>query len=134
MQSETAYKAKHDLLGSAAALLCAIHCLVLPVFFTTLPLLGMELIENVWLELLIIAVSLLAGGFAIYRGYRFYHHRKHIVVLFATGIACMVAGNFLHGALPEIILKSGGTLLLIISHIANWKKSHAASCRQQPKL
>lgn len=133
MKTETVYKVKNDLLGSIAALTCAIHCLVLPVFFTTLPLLGIELIENGWLELLTIGISLLAGGFAIYRGYRYYHRSRVIIALFTAGMLSMIAGNLFHMNWPEKLLKSGGAILLIASQFANWKKSHAASCSMQAK-
>jgi hypothetical protein len=64
-----------DKLGIGASLLCAIHCALLPVLFTTLPLMGIELLENEQVELGFILFSLVVGCFALYNGYK-KHHRK----------------------------------------------------------
>ena len=39
-------KINWDALGITASLACAIHCALLPLFFTSLPILGINIIEN----------------------------------------------------------------------------------------
>jgi len=39
-----------DKVGIGASLLCAIHCALLPVLFTTLPLMGVELLKSKHVE------------------------------------------------------------------------------------
>ena len=65
-----------DKVGIGASLLCAIHCALLPVLFTTLPLMGVELLENEQVELGFILFSLVVGCFALYNGYKKHHHKK----------------------------------------------------------
>jgi hypothetical protein len=124
----TSYQVKLDLISSLAALVCAVHCVALPLFFSTLPLFGIEIIENKWLELGTILISLLIGGGAIYKGYNYFHKSKWIVALFLLGMVVMIIGNFLHAHATEYFLKISGAVLLVISHIANWKKSHQKNC------
>ena len=61
------YKSKWDSISISASLLCAIHCVVLPLFFTTLPLFNFDIIENIWIESFTILVSafLVAGPFSM---------------------------------------------------------------------
>lgn len=125
---QSTYTLKNDLFSSAAAILCAVHCLILPIFFTTLPLFGVEIIENFWLELSAIVISIIAGGYAIFKGYFHYHKSKWIVIFFCLGIILLISGNFTATASSEYLLKIIGALALITSHIANWKKSHTKNC------
>jgi hypothetical protein len=125
---QSTYSIKNDLFSSAAAILCAVHCLLLPLFFTTLPLFGWEILENFWLELSTILISLFAGGYAIYKGYFHFHKSKWVAGLFCFGIILMIMGNFSGTELFEYILKIMGATALLVSHIANWKKSHKKSC------
>jgi drug/metabolite transporter (DMT)-like permease len=122
------YQIKLDLISSLAALLCALHCVALPLFFSTLPLFGIEIIENLWIELATIFISLMVGGIAIYKGYTHHHKTIWIVWLFLLGIALMVTGNFMHLEETEYILKISGAVILLICHVANWKKSHRKNC------
>jgi hypothetical protein len=122
------YQIKLDLISSLAALLCALHCVALPLFFSTLPLFGIEIIENLWLEFGTILISILVGGSAVYKGYSKFHKSMWIVSLFLFGMLFMVIGNFNHVHTSEYILKITGAVLLLICHIANWKKSHQKSC------
>jgi hypothetical protein len=124
----TSYQVKADLISSLAALLCAVHCVALPLFFSTLPLFGIEIIENTWLELGTILISLMIGGSAIYKGYFHFHKSRWIAGLFLLGMALMVTGNFVALESTEYLFKIAGAVLLLISHIANWKKSHQKKC------
>lgn len=124
---ETTYRIKNDLISAVAALACAIHCVALPLFFSTIPLFGIEIIENFWLELTTILISAGVGGFAIYKGFLI-HKNKWVVLLFLSGIGLMLVGNFFHKESAEYASKIVGALLLLICHLINLKKSHKKSC------
>jgi len=47
----------YDALGIAASVACAIHCAVLPLVLSSLPLFGVNIINNVNFELIMIAVA-----------------------------------------------------------------------------
>ena len=45
------FKINYDALGIAASVACAIHCAVLPLVITSLPILGINIINNFWFEI-----------------------------------------------------------------------------------
>jgi hypothetical protein len=128
MANTAGLRSKFDFISIGASLLCAVHCIALPIFFTTLPLLGIEIIENMWIETTTILISMLIGGWAIWQGYKKYHHRVSLPLIFLLGILLMVSGNFLHGETAEIATKLIAAVLLVGVHLKNWnlsvKKGH----------
>lgn len=120
-ETKSAYQAKWDAIGIGASLACAVHCVLLPVIFTTLSLFGVEILENVFLEILIVGVSISAGGWAIWRGYKRMHRQKAVLVYFVVGLLLMITGNFVAYEPLEMGLKIVGAILLITAHIRNWR-------------
>lgn len=118
MLMNTDYRSRWDAIGIAASFACAIHCVLLPLIFTTLTLFGIEFLENVYLEIVTILVSMTAGSWALIKGYR-KHTNKTLIILFATGLVCMITGNLLPAQSAEIICKLAGSLLIIIAHLKN---------------
>lgn len=114
-----------DKIGIGASLLCAVHCALLPVVFTTLPLLGVELLENERLELGFILFSLVVGSVALYNGYTKHHGRKLPLTLFIIGISLLFFANFFLEGGMEISIKMTGAAAIISAHIINWR-----SCRE----
>ena len=121
------YNGYLDKLSIVASVACSIHCVVFPLLFTTLPFFDVELMENIYLELGTIAISLLIGGWAIWKGYRRHHRNKSILVLFIVGITAMLTSNFVDVERIEMALKFSGATLLVIAHICNQKQ--CSHCR-----
>lgn len=128
MTEKKTYHIKWDAIGISASLVCAIHCLLLPVFFSTLPLLGIELMENMTLEIFTIAISLLAGSSALYTGYKKHHRRLWPLLLFVCSMAALILGNVLAPVWSpsELVFKSAGVTGILAAHIANWR--YGKSC------
>lgn len=105
----------------AASCACALHCVLLPLVFTTLPLFGIEVIENSFLELSIISISLAVGGWAVWKGYK-KHHRKVVPVLFSNGITLMIIGKLVALKNIEVFIILLGAVVLVAAHIYNWRK------------
>jgi len=122
--AKSSYEAKWDAIGVGASLICAVHCVLLPVLFTTFTLFGIEILENAWLEVTTVLISMGFGGWAIWKGYKRIHRQKSVLVYFLIGLLLMLVGNFLHATTYEMGLKIAGAVLLIVSHVKNWK-----SCR-----
>lgn len=122
-----AYKPAWDNISIFIAALCMVHCIALPLLLTTLPLWGFEVLENPWIELATVITAFLAGGWAIYRGYRRFHKRLSIVVLFFAGLSLLTVANFLHGEVMEMLLKGAGAVLVIIAHVLNWRRCRPCS-------
>lgn len=113
-----------DKIGIGASLLCAIHCAALPVLFTTLPLLGVELLENEEIELGFILFSVVVGSVALYNSYTKHHGKKLPFILFIIGISLLFFANFFLAS-GETIVKMIGAAAIIWAHALNWQ-----GCRQ----
>ncbi|WP_177230599.1 MerC domain-containing protein [Chitinophaga sp. CF118] len=121
-----------DAIGIGASLACAIHCVLLPVIFTTVTLFGIEILENPYLEGLTLLVSMSVGGWAIWRGYKKLHHKKNLVVYFFMGLVMMMAGNFVSFKPLEMGLKIVGAVFIITAHVKNWKAcKHCEVCNPE---
>ena len=116
------YKSRFDAISSLVAFLCLLHCVLLPLFLTTLPLWGFELLENPLIEAGTVLLSLLVGGYAIRRSFTKCHRNAWVVGAFLLGMSFMVAGNFISPA-SEASAKLAGACLVIIAHIQNWRLS-----------
>ena len=127
------YKGSADAVGISLSVLCVLHCIVLPVFLTTLPFLGMEIIENKYLEAGMMLLSTLVGGYAIKKGFSRFHKNKWIVAAFLTGLVFITIGNFLPLA-GEITFKLSGAILVLSSHIRNYKRSKSVQHQFNPDV
>ena len=56
------FKVNWDALGIATSLACAIHCALLPLFLTSLPVLGIELLSSTSFEVLMIVLAFCIGA------------------------------------------------------------------------
>ena len=73
-------------LGVSAAVACAIHCALLPLFISTLPLFGINILDNIYFEIGMMSIALLIGGMTLFHGYRKHHHRLTPLLLFLASI------------------------------------------------
>lgn len=117
----TEYRSRWDIIGIGASIACAIHCILLPIIFTTVTLFGIEFIENPYMEALTIIISMSAGSWALLRDYK--HKSRGIILTFLFGLTLMITGNFLHGAATEILFKLSGSALVVYAHLKNLRYS-----------
>ena len=111
-----------DALGIGASLACAIHCALLPLFLTSLPLFGINIIHNLAFEIGMIVLALAVGTYALYHGYRWHHHSAFPMTLFYTGFAFLVLKQFfVH---YETWLLIPAVVLIVTAHLVNFR-----SCR-----
>ncbi len=89
-------KINWDALGVGASLACAVHCAVLPLVLTSLPVLGINIIENYSFEYFMIALAFVVGNYALLHGYK-NHHRKFLpFLLFTAGMLFLLAKQHWH--------------------------------------
>src|SRR6185369_11786516 len=81
-------------LGISAGLACAIHCALLPLFISTLPLFGINILDNIYFEVGMILVAFLIGGFTLWHGYKKHHHKLSPLFLFVTGMFLLTIKHF----------------------------------------
>ncbi|MFV0604401.1 MAG: MerC domain-containing protein [Niabella sp.] len=125
-------KINWDALGITTSIACAIHCAVLPLFMASLPLFGINIIENMAFELFMIGLAFVVGIYALWHGYRWHHHKKLPLILFTAGIVCLI--------LKQVFLEYHNTLLIpavvliIAGHVLNYRfcrhhnHAHADDC------
>ncbi|OSZ81228.1 hypothetical protein CAP36_08335 [Chitinophagaceae bacterium IBVUCB2] len=125
-------KINWDALGIGASLACAIHCALLPLFLTSLPLFGINIIHNIFFEVFMILLALAIGSYSLYHGYRKHHHSIVPLSLFFAGFSFLVLKQlFAH---YQTWLLIPGVLLIVTAHILNYKScrvhdhAHADDC------
>jgi hypothetical protein len=115
-------KINWDAIGITASLACAVHCALLPLFLTSLPLFGVNIIHNLFFEAGMIFLAFCIGSYSLYHGYKRHHHRFVPLVIFAAGIALLVLKQFfIH---YEAWLLIPAVLLIVLAHLLNYR-----SCR-----
>ena len=77
-------KINWDALGVGASVACAIHCALLPLVLTSLPLFGVNIINNNAFEFFMIGVAFCIGAFTLYHGFK--KHHKRLLPLFRPSI------------------------------------------------
>lgn len=87
-----------DRAGTIASFLCALHCALLPLVITLLPLLGLGFLASEPVEWLLLLVSACLGVLSICFGFR-EHRSPRVWALAGTAIAVLVAARvWAHGA------------------------------------
>lgn len=112
-------KINWDALGISASIACAIHCAILPLFLSSLPLFGINIIGNLYFECLMIFLAFCIGAFSLYHGLKKHHHKKSPLILFSIGIAFLLAKQAWHQY--EIMLLVPAVLLIVGAHFLNYR-------------
>lgn len=119
---------KLDHLGIAASIACAIHCAALPLIITALPLLGLEFLANIWVEIFMIGLSLVVGISALISSYPV--HKKTLpIIILLVGFILIAIGHFVFKNLEAVIVPLGG-FTIAAAHLINWKYSR--TCKHGP--
>ena len=112
---------KLDSIGMTASLLCAVHCAIVPIIITSLPLLGIGFLASPWFEWGMILFALSVGIYAIGFSYVKKHRKLLPVVLLIIGFIIIITGHlFVSGRYEAVIVPSGG-LCIVAAHFFNYK-------------
>jgi len=126
MKSSTKHE-RLDHLGIVASVACAIHCAALPLIITILPLVGLEVLANVWVEISMICLSLVVGIYSLSTSYP-RHKKIQPILILTAGFILIAAGHFLLENLEAIIVPLGG-FTIAAAHLINWK--YGRICKHQ---
>jgi hypothetical protein len=113
------FRINYDALGIAASLACAIHCAVLPLVLSSLPLLGMNIIDNMGFEFFMIFLALGIGTYSLWHGYRKHHHRGLPILLFIIGIVLLFLKQLWHNY--QIWFLAPAILAIVSAHFSNYR-------------
>jgi hypothetical protein len=124
-----------DRVGSAAALLCAVHCALLPFVLAALPALGLGVLAATRWELPYVAFASVLALASLWQGFR--RHRVYRALAFLVPGLVAVWTGLLVPALHEDVVRHavtmtfGGTLIAV-AHLVNLRLTHGhvhdASC------
>lgn len=123
-------KINFDALGIIASIACAIHCAILPLIISTLPLFGINIINNIWFEYGMIVLAFVIGLYSLQHGYKKHHHKKLPIFLFSFGILLLVGKQFFHQKMLYFLIP--GVVCIVLSHWINFRycgsHGHSKSC------
>jgi len=128
--SRAKHSSKLDNIGMTASVLCAIHCAIVPIIITSLPLLGLGFLANPVFEWGMIAFALFIGFYAIGISYFRTHHRLLPLILMILGFAIIIGGHmFVTGWREGVIVPIGG-LTIATAHFFNYRYTGACNADQ----
>jgi hypothetical protein len=108
-----------DALGSAASLVCALHCALLPMAAVAMPLTAVELLGNHEFEIGFVTIALAFGAAVLGSGLSA-RSRRAVTVLFFAAAAFLIAGLATHGApIAHAVWMTLGGLCLGSAHALN---------------
>lgn len=125
-------KINWDALGITASVACAIHCAVLPLFLSSLPLFGVNIIHNFLFEAGMVLLAFGIGAYSFYHGYRKHHHNKWPFLLFSAGIALLIVKLFFVHYDTWLLIPA--VILVVTAHFMNYRQcrvhdhAHADDC------
>lgn len=122
-----------DAVGITASVACAIHCAVLPMMLSSLPIFGINIVDNVAFEYFMILLALCIGCYSLWHGYRKHHHRAGPIIVFCVGIALLFAKQLWHAYQLWLLPLAVG--FIITSHLVNYRfcRVHAGNHSEECK-
>jgi len=119
-------KINWDAMGIATSVACAIHCALLPVIISTLPIFGINIIHNLFFEWGMIALAFSVGSYSLFHGYVKHHHAITPVMIFSFGFTFLVLKQFFSQL--EYLFLALAVLLIISAHFYNYRLCHQSKC------
>ena len=113
------FRINWDALGISASLACAIHCAILPMILTSLPILGVNIIQNLAFEYFMIVLAFSIGVYSLWHGYKKHHHSYTPLLVFLVGILFLIAKQVWHERQIPLLLVA--VLLIVFAHLRNFR-------------
>jgi MerC mercury resistance protein len=107
-----------DRLGASASFVCAIHCALMPLAASILPLLGLAFLADRRIEHVVLFVSIALAAISVCWGIRV-HKQRRILVLFGAALSFVLSGRFLLEGSLEAIVVVAGAVLFTCAHLLN---------------
>ena len=118
------FKINYDALGIAASIACAIHCAVLPLLMSSLPILGINIINNFWFEIFMILLAMGIGLHSLTHGFKKHHHRLLPIIVFIIGISLLFVKQVFHQY--QIWFLVPAVILIVSAHFINYRQCRIA--------
>jgi hypothetical protein len=113
------FRINYDALGIAASVACAIHCAVLPLVLTSLPVLGINIIDHMGFEYTMIFLAMVIGFYSLWHGYRLHHRSLFPSLLFGAGIVLLFLKQAFHEYQLYFLIPA--VCLIVAAHLINYR-------------
>jgi MerC mercury resistance protein len=110
--------ARLDLVGTCVSLMCALHCLTVPLLVTVLPLAGAGVFLGGSLEVLFLAASVALATGSLCWGFR-RHRRWRMFIVLGAALTMIAVGRFLARESFELVFVVMGAAVLAGGHLLN---------------
>ena len=107
-----------DLVGTCVSLVCAVHCLTVPLLVTVLPLAGVGVLLGGSLEILFIVASVVLATVSLCWGFR-RHRQWRVFVVLGAALTMIALGRFLASEPYELVFVVMGATALAAGHLLN---------------
>ena len=119
-------KLNWDAMGIATSVACAIHCALLPLLVSTLPVFGINIIHNSFFEWGMISLAFVVGSYSLFHGYSRHHRSILPVLIFSAGFIFLVLKQFFTEF--EYSFLAIAVALIITAHFYNYRLCHQSKC------
>src|SRR5436305_3125801 len=108
-----------DAIGVATSVACAVHCALLPLILTSLPLFGVNIINNLSFEFFMILLAFFIGSCSFYSGWKKHHHRWLPFIVFSVGMTFLLCIQIWHNYQLEFLIPA--VIFIVTGHYLNYK-------------
>ena len=112
-------KINWDLMGMITSVACAIHCAILPLVLTSLPLFGINIINNSFFEWTMISVAFIVGCYALSHGYKSHHRNMKPLLIFTAGFIFLILKQIFFKY--EFVFLAPAVCLILYAHFLNFR-------------
>ncbi|PZR30673.1 MAG: hypothetical protein DI538_22250 [Azospira oryzae] len=119
-----------DIIGCWTSILCAMHCLLVPMLLSAGLFSKSSFLEHAYVEEAVIVLSAILAFRSLLPGY-FRHHRKFAALGFCiAGFVIITLSRMADTAFWEIALTTSGAMLVATAHMINHQTCKQADVRR----
>ncbi len=112
-------KINWDAMGIITSVACAIHCAILPLLLTSLPLFGINIINNSFFEWSMIGIAFIVGSYALSHGYKRHHRNWKPLIIFSVGFIFLILKQIFYT--HEFVFLVPAVSCILYAHFLNYK-------------
>lgn len=113
-------------MGIVTSVACAIHCALLPVVVSSLPVFGINIIHNSLFEWGMIGLAFVVGSYSLFHGYVRHHRSLVPVYTFTAGFMFLILKQIFHPIENWFLILA--VPLIIGAHYYNYRLCHRSKC------
>ncbi len=110
-----------DAFGFTASVLCAIHCMGVPILLTVSTWGWLEILVDPSIEMSVLVISAILAIVSIVPSYFRHHRSMKAIVLVALGFVLIAIGRLETDRISEILFTSIGATVVGSAHYVNWR-------------